>query len=139
MARDDGEFGAFFRANRLVEARLIEVTSLLVGAAFAIVPRLSNNDTRNVVIWIGWILHDLDVGQHTWDSGGTADRQDGARLEPALCSAGTSRSESRNFAVLWSGNAEAVVVFFLSTAELEFLDGPLILSCVFRDWSSYGG
>jgi hypothetical protein len=139
MSRDNCELGALVRAHRLVETRFVEVASLLVGAALAIGPRLTDNDTRDIIVRVGWILHDLDFGQHTWDSAVAADRKDRARFEAALCSARARRGEAWSLAVLWSSDGEAVVVFCFPAAELEFGDRPFVLGCSICGWSGHGG
>ena len=139
MAWDNDESGTSLAANGLIGARLVEVASLLVGAALGIVPCLADNDTRNGIVGIARVLHELHVREHSRDSAVTTDGKDGARLEAVLRRAGAGCCEAWGLAVLRAGDGEAVVVLFLPAAKLEFGDGPVILDCTIDDWGSHGG
>ena len=84
MVRDDDELRAFVRANRLIETTLVVVARLLVGATFLVRPCLTDDDSRNVIVRVLWILDDLHIRQHRRNAASATIGLDGAWLKAIL-------------------------------------------------------
>ncbi len=104
MAGDDDELAALLRTRWLIETRLVVVARLCVLTTLAILPSLADNDARNVIVRVSWILNDLHICQNRQIRHACRSSADGARLEAVLCWARAGCAELWDVAILWAAD-----------------------------------